>query len=121
MEKLDPLQMSVIELIAHGVSFSEINRRLGIYNSWTVFEAGRSRFLRGKGSGPFLSEKMPFSIADWRADTCFSMQLLNLHQSACDAAHREYWRVFGEIAEALTESVQNGTQTNIMTTAKNVR
>lgn len=103
MEKLTPLQYSVLEAVINGETFLAINKTHGIHNSRHVFESARAKLMLGKGMEPTegIRTFIPFSLAEWRSSSQELVRILNRHQLACDAAHKEYWRIFKQHSEVM--------------------
>lgn len=65
-----------------------------------IFERATRKIRMGSGirpEGAFLSREIPRTLKEWRRDQQWSIDLMNRHQAACDAAWLEYWRVMSEI------------------------
>ena len=66
----------------------------------TIFARATSRIRAGSAfrpEGAFLSREIPRTLKEWRRDQQWSIDLMNRHQAACNAAWLEYWRVMSEI------------------------
>lgn len=61
-----------------------------------LFEIAERKLRFGKGippEGVFLGRNVPRTLREWRKDQQWSLAFVDRHQSACDAAQREFWRV----------------------------
>ena len=61
-----------------------------------LYERAERKLRFGKGippEGVFLGRNVPRTMREWRRDQQWSLAFVDRHQSACDAAQREFWRV----------------------------
>lgn len=61
-----------------------------------MYERAYKKLISGTGirpKGVFLDREIPRTLREWRKDQQWSLAFVDRHQSACDAAWREFWRV----------------------------
>jgi len=61
-----------------------------------LFESADRKLRTGTGVRPvgvFLDRDIPCTMSEWRKDKQWSLAFVDRHQTACDAAWREFWRV----------------------------
>lgn len=61
-----------------------------------LYERAYKKLISGTGvrpEGVSLEREIPRTLREWRKDQQWSLAFVDRHQSACDAAWREFWRV----------------------------
>ena len=69
-----------------------------------AFKRAQTKLIFGSALRPdwaVLDREIPRTLADWRADTQWSLDFADKHQQACEAAWSKYWQVMTSQEEQL--------------------
>lgn len=105
MEKLSTLQVEVLKAVIAGESLHSIGLRYHIANTRRIFEIARDKLHYGKGRLPGgCPAHIPFRLEEWRQNPVVSLDCLERHQRACDAADQAFWTTYTEALSSLSRS-----------------